>query len=308
MRIFLAAVYTTGIHLKSVYTTRMSPVEWECRFHVPNILESYHYVHKEQRVKEMRRDGVKVFLDSGAFSAMTQGVEIDLEGYCRYIHDNRDIVEVASVLDGIGDPQKTYENQCAMEDAGTAPLPCFHYGEDERYLEYYVEKYQYITLGGMVPIAKPSLRVWLDRIWGKYLTDAQGRARIKVHGFGLTSLSLMSRYPWYSVDSSSWQAYGSMGNILLPEYGPVPVSDTSPSRRQRDRHLTTVPAVRRAVIEQEAADRGFDMQRLERYYFSRWAFNMRAFYEIQNTLTERAVRFKDAQPSIFEQHSSPGLC
>jgi len=300
MRIYLAAVYTTGIHLRSVYTTRMSPVEWECRLHVPHILESYHYVHKAQRVAEMRKDGVKVFLDSGAFSAFTQGVEIDLEAFCRYCVDNRDIVEVVSVLDGIGDPQKTYENQCAMEEAGVVPLPCFHYGEDERYLEYYLERYPYITLGGMVPIAKPQLRLWLDRIWDRYLTDKHGRPKIKVHGFGLTSMSLMSRYPWYSVDSSSWQAYGSMGNILIPGVGPIPLSDTSPSRKQRARHFTNKPQLRQEVIDSEATDRGYDIDRLQRYYFSRWAFNMRAFYEIQNTLNEKPATFKRTQTGLFD--------
>ena len=126
-----------------------------------------------------------MFLDSGAFSAFTLGKVIDLPAYVDYCKRNADIIEFASVLDGIGDPLLTFKNQKAMEKLGVTPLPCFHYGEDERYLEYYIKNYDYITIGGMVPIATPQLFHWLDRIWAKYLVDGARRAKIKVHGFGL---------------------------------------------------------------------------------------------------------------------------
>src|SRR5690606_17671310 len=125
--------------------------------------------------------------DSGAFSAFTKGVEIDIGDYCRFINRHKESFRVASVLDSIGDPKKTFENQKEMERQGTAPLPCFHYGDDEWYLKHYLDNYEYITLGGMVPIDTRSLRVWLDRLWSQFLTDEKGKPRVKVHGFGLTS-------------------------------------------------------------------------------------------------------------------------
>ncbi|MCL5459902.1 hypothetical protein M3M33_14795, partial [Loigolactobacillus coryniformis] len=70
----------------------------------------------------MRRDGAKVFLDSGAFSAYTLGVTLSIDEYCDYIKRNLDIIRVedgvvmASVLDGIGDALLTYQNQLAMEE------------------------------------------------------------------------------------------------------------------------------------------------------------------------------------------------
>ena len=74
---------------------------------------------------------------------------------------------MASVLDGIGDPLQTYRNQLEMEARGIRPLPCFHAGEDEKYLEYYIQNYEYITLGGMVGSSAMQLidnRVGWDRL------------------------------------------------------------------------------------------------------------------------------------------------
>lgn len=217
MKLYLAGLYTSNFDLHGRLFARLTEAEKKHRLEVRYLLESYHYIHRQSYVDKLRRDGVKVFLDSGAFSAFTKGVEIDIPGYCQYIRDNEDIVEksdgilCASVLDGIGDPLKTWQNQLYMESLGVQPLPCFHYGEDERYLEWYISKYEYITLGGMVPISTPQLKVWLDHLWDKYLTDGSGRPRLKVHGFGLTTLSLMERYPWHCMTEEDHQVLSRTG-------------------------------------------------------------------------------------------------
>lgn len=298
MKLYLASVYTSGISRHGTSYRKFTDREKLARDAIPHVLESYHYVHKQSAVDAMRRDGQKVFLDSGAFSAFTQGVEIDLPGYCSYIKRNADLILVASVLDGIGDPLKTYQNQKRMEDLGTRPLPCFHYGEDERYLEYYLQNYEYITLGGMVPIAKPQLRIWLDRIWSKYLTDEHGLPRIKVHGFGLTRVDLMQRYPWYSVDSSSWVQSANNGGIYIPDHGTIFISDDSPQAKDEGRHFNTISPMERQVLLQEIERRGFDPERLRKTYLARWTFNMVTFNEITDP-NAPPKPFKLAQELLF---------
>ena len=237
MKLYTAAVYTNeyvpGMH---------SPIRWDVLnehernivSNLPNILESYHYVWKDKYVKGMREDGAKIFLDSGAFSAYTLGAKIHLPTYVDYIKRNIDILRVedgvlmAAVLDGIGDPLETYRNQLSMEALGVKPMPCFHAGEDERYLEWYIQNYDYISLGGMVGSSTKQLMLWLDRVWDKYLVDGSGKPRLKVHGFGITSIPIMERYPWWSCDSSSWIQAGSFGSIVTPEFGPIAISDKSP--------------------------------------------------------------------------------
>lgn len=302
MRLYLAGLFTNGFandHGK--LARQLSESENECRMAVPWYLDSYHYVYGDKKVADIRRSGKKIFLDSGAFSAFTMGVDVDLPKYCRYIQENEDIIHVASVLDGIGDPQKTYENQLAMEALGTNPLPCFHYGEDPRWLEYYVANYEYITIGGMVPISTKQLGFWLDEIWGKYLTDGAGRPKCKVHGFGLTTIPLMKRYPWYSVDSSSWVQISGNGNILVcDEWKALPISDESPARRVKNQHyLTLTPPLREAVKKIIERD-GFTEEDLRTKYLSRWAYCCHAFNKLGEEMNRtKADTFFPDQEGLF---------
>jgi hypothetical protein len=282
MILYIAAVYTNGLGFHSNTYRRFTDAEKAARNAVKHVLDSYHYINKQSYVDDIRRDGTKVFLDSGAFSAHTQGIEVDLEAYCDYIRRNGDILRIASVLDGIGDPLKTYQNQKAMEANGVQVLPCFHYGEDERYLEYYVANYEYITLGGMVPINKQQLRMWLDRIWPRYLCHRDGLPKIKVHGFGLTRVELMARYPWYSVDSSSWVQSAGTGAVMIPGYGNIYISEHSPARKEDGRHFYTYTPEEQEVLVFEMVKRGFDPKRLQVEYISRWAFNMLTYTELAN--------------------------
>src|SRR5690606_16328259 len=210
------------------------------------------------------------------FSAFSLGAEINLVEYCEWIKRNEDIIRrddgilMASVLDSIGSDLGTWQNQQAMEANGVVPLPCFHYGEDERYLEWYLDRYEYITLGGMVPISTPQLFHWLDRIWDKYLTDGSGRPRIKVHGFGLTSVPLMERYPWYSVDSSSWVQLAAFGNVFIPGHGQTCFSTRSPSAKVEGRHITTMTDIEREQLEQVVRDQVYDPSRFYDLNYPRW--------------------------------------
>ena len=184
---------------------------------------------------------------------------------------------MCSVLDGIGDPLKTYQNQLAMEQLGAPPLPCFHFGEDERYLEHYVKNYEYITIGGMVGKPSAQLARWLDRIWEKYMVDHTGKPRLKVHAFGITAIPIMERYPWYSVDSSSWIQSAAFGSIITPEWGPLSVSSKSPSRHNAGQHASTLTQVEQDFVFQTLEEQGFTYERLSTVYESRAAYNLWSF-------------------------------
>lgn len=282
MKLYLAGLYTANTSFQSNFHRRSTDVEKAARRGVKHVLESYHYVYTQRMVDTIRADGIKVFLDSGAFSAFSLGVTIDLAAYCQYCLRNPDIIEVVSVLDGIGDPLKTFQNQLAMEQRGVRPLPCFHYGEDERYLKWYLDHYDHITLGGMVPVHKDQLIHWLDRMWGKYLTLPNGMPRLKVHGFGLTRLSLMQRYPWYSIDSSSWVQSAAHGAIMIPELGTVFVSSASPARKEEGRHFSTMTPMEQRVVRAAVERRGFDLDRMMDIHIGRWNFNMLTFGELSD--------------------------
>jgi len=282
MRLYLAGLFTNGFgNDRNKMVRKLLENENKQRKEVPWHLESYHYVHSQKSVDIMRDSGKKIFLDSGAFSAFTLGKETDIKAYCKYIQANEDIIECASVLDGIGDPQKTLDNQITMEQLGTRPLPCFHYGEDPKFLKHYVKNYDYITIGGMVPISTPQLRYWLDEIWEKYLTDGAGRPLLKVHGFGLTTIPLMEEYPWFSVDSSSWVQISSNGNILLCDrFKSLSVSDKSPARKQAGQHYDSLDKYSQKAIRKILKKDGYKIGRLRTEYLSRWAYCCHSFNQL----------------------------
>lgn len=196
---------------------------------------------------------VSLFIDSGAFSAWSKGVQIKLDEYIAFIKENIDIIDVYANLDVIGDAQATWKNQEIMEGQGLSPLPCFHYGEDFKWLKFYLDRgHDYIALGGMVPISSAALEPWLNVVFSRHICGEDGMPLVKIHGFGLTSLPLMIRYPWYSVDSTSWVMTSRMGAVYVPRFRSgewiynenpwkVSVSSRSPAKEEAGEHFDTLP-------------------------------------------------------------------
>lgn len=305
MHIYMAAVYTNSYMPGMNRYIKLNDREREIVEEIPHILESWHYVGKQSYVDHMRANNAKVFLDSGAFSAYTLGATLSIEDYCNYITRNLDIIRfedgalMASVLDGIGDAQKTYQNQLEMEfrfrHAGydLRPLPCFHFEEDARYLDHYVANYEYITLGGMVGASTAQLRTWLERVWENHLLDGSGRAKIKVHGFGITAVPLMEEFDWYSCDSSSWIQSAAFGSVIVPGASqsnpawPLAVSEKSPSRHDAGQHVTTMTPPEEKYLFDLFEQYGFNYERLGSIYESRAAFNLWAFGEVNKIMDQR---------------------
>lgn len=163
------------------------------------ILCSYHYFKKKQElIRSYVQAGYDVFIDSGAFSAKTKGIEIDIDAYCQFIIDTK--VSTYAGLDVIGDARKTEANTKYMVDQyGLDPIPTFHMGGDVADLRA-LFKHSYIALGGMV--FSSGRERYCDEIWGIILRE---KPTLRVHGFGMTNIDLMRRYPWYSVDSSTYK-------------------------------------------------------------------------------------------------------
>ena len=238
-------------------------------------LYSYFYfkLGLSKMIKKKGKKGKKVelFLDSGAYSAWSQKKEIDIHAYIKFIKDNKKAIAIYANLDDINSPDKTWENQKIMEKAGLKPLPVYHFGEDDKYLVRLLDKgYDYISLGGMVPISNTILVQWLDRIFSKYLTDKKGMPKVKVHGFGLTSLRMMLRYNWYSVDSTSWVITGRMGSIYIPrkkkgvwvydeDSWKVTVSSRSPGLGEKGKHFHTMREGEKKILLNYIESKGYKL-------------------------------------------------
>lgn len=160
---------------------------------------------------------MKIIMDSGAYSAFTKKTEIDIYEYIKFIKRNNKYLECYINLDVIGDAEATWTNQKIMEDHGLSPMPVYHQGEPWRYLDKCME-YDYFGLGGIADKVTARVRIPFFGRCFEVACDESGMPTRKVHGLGMTSFSLMKRYPFYSVDSTSWLLTGAMGGVMIPKY------------------------------------------------------------------------------------------
>ena len=174
------------------------------------ILTSYHYYkNKTDLIKNCILSGYDVFIDSGAFSAMNSGKSINIDDYCKFLIEVK--ATYYATLDVIGDAKNTLINHKYMiNEYGLNPIPAFHMGSNLDEFKPLLE-YDYIALGGLV--FAEGIMNHCDEIWHYIL---ENKPNLKVHGFGLTNIELMKRYPWFSVDSSSFKSCKRFGrqNVL----------------------------------------------------------------------------------------------
>lgn len=161
---------------------------------------------------------MKLFLDSGAFSAYHNHTTIDLQAYIDFIKENKDVIETYANLDNIGSAEDTWKNQAEMERQGLNPIPVYHMGEHQSYLDRCLE-YPYFAVGGIASklTSQKSLSVYLSAIFRKVCPESNDYYPIcKVHGFGIATPALLMAYPWWSADTTSWVQYGRYGIVLVP--------------------------------------------------------------------------------------------
>jgi len=175
---------------------------------------------------------VRLLLDSGAYTAWTMQRPIKVKEYIKFVKENSQFIWNAICLDVLpGEFGKkrsdrdvkiaaaaSYKNLQAMKEAGLKPIPVFHRGESFEWLEKMLRDGEtYIGLSPLVDSMEAEKRVWLDKCFS-VITDSKGNALVKTHGFGVTNPTLMMRYPWHSVDSTSWVKSGGFGIIYVPVY------------------------------------------------------------------------------------------
>lgn len=247
----------------------------------------------------------RFFLDSGAFSAWSRGTQIDLDEYIAFIKANIELIEVYACLDAIpGVPgrdatsqerheaaETSWRNYLYMVGEGLQPLPVFHYGEDFKYLDRILAYgCDYVGIGGLVGIPGAMRRAWLDRVFDR-ITDDKGLPIVKTHGFGMTSVPLIFRYPWYSVDSTTWIKITANGAVYLPAmvdgqfvFDQVPltvtVSTQNPKQSANGKTSQTMAPAMRAILDRWLAECGKTHDEVASDYYHRAVCNVTYFRKV----------------------------
>lgn len=170
------------------------------------VLASFAYSKEYFKYLESKFD--PIMLDSGAFSVHKGKTQIDREAYIRFIKENK--VKIPINLDVLGNDKLSFENWEYISKQVWV-MPVYHFNDDISHLHTYIEKSDYVGLSATDMVAQNQMRVYLDKIFSWYSDH-------KFHLFGCASIPILTTYPVYSADSTSWQNGTRMGWVIT-RYG-----------------------------------------------------------------------------------------
>lgn len=258
--------------------------------------------------------GRPFFLDSGAFSAYAKGVTIRVEDYAEFLLRYGSQMEYYANLDWIPRANNwqakaeaariTLENQLYLESRGLKPIPVFHAFEPWPYLHSYIENYEYICLGGLV--ADWGIDDFLKDAWGHHLTNPDGSPKVKVHGFGMTTIRHLLSFPWFSVDSQTWLVQSKYGLVAFPpetlhgfDYRTKPilvgVSDNSSMKHEEGKHYDNMTEWQRKSMDKYLAQWNLKISDLRAHPTNRFIANLNYWLEVEkacSTPVKRAVQLE----------------
>lgn len=267
---------------------------------IRNFLISFHYVQKKhlnvQRYEEL---GVKFFVDSGAYTFInsleyqdyeTEQWEKYIQQYLRWIEKHRTIIFAFASLDIenlVGGEQVQQWNEKYFEPfmLRTGIPVCFVYHDNSTKLtwEQYCQRYPYVGVS-----------------WGEVDTQTNdlnyGTAKLRVaekygavcHGMAMTHTSLLTKLPFYTVDSTTW--------LVGLQYGEINFwTGQKMSRLKKEKWKGT-------MLSQIVA-KGFDEQKLlEEDKEELVKVNVHAFIEAEKFVQDRLKsRMYWLKPSIVKR-------
>ncbi len=174
-----------------------------------------------------------MFLDSGAFTLSRNISEKDRENfykskdffdymnaYASYVKKYKIAIDLCANVDVIGDAELTWRNQQYLEKRKIHPVPVVHLGTDLRWLRMYIDKkYKMIALGGLAgSLDFAAKRNWLDKAFNIICNTPDRLPKVKIHGFGVLVFKFLFRYPFWSVDSTTWSQTAAYGGITVPHF------------------------------------------------------------------------------------------
>lgn len=198
------------------------------------------FAHKDARecAKHLgsKFSDMRLFIDSGAFTAWAKGTTIDIDEYIKFCKEMLAVSKCKltfAALDVIagekGQTEKLtaaqlersceqgWENYQYMKKQGVPCLMTFHQFERKYWLKRIIEdggNDPYIGLSPRkVGVSTEEKRAWLKRVFRYIRSIAPDKEQpvVKTHGLGVSSPAFMEEFPFYSVDSTAWLQGGRSG-------------------------------------------------------------------------------------------------
>lgn len=229
------------------------------------------YATERRNIVKRATNGHMTFVDSGAYSASTKGININIDDYIEFINQYDDSIILACQWDRIPDAntdpetsaRETWENFLYMRERVKSPdklLYVWHSSEDVKWLEQALElkpRINYMALGGLVGKSvkqrDATMQVCFDTI------AKSSNPNIMVHAFGMSNRKLLDKYPFTSADSTSWFQAARFGSIQAVDFKPFLVSE----RKTDDpTHIYNLPEEIKKAVEFDLTRLGFTIDQV----------------------------------------------
>jgi hypothetical protein len=234
-----------------------------------------------------------------------------VDNYAVFVKKYKEFIDLYVNVDVIKNPELSWKVQCYLEEAhGLTPLPVVHHGSDLKWLKRYLDKYEYIGLGGVASGAgRPDFYNFADGAF-EMMCGEDGLPKWKVHGFAMTSLATLMRYPFYSVDSTAWVKAARVGILYIPRQTKgqydfttmalqITVSEKSPLKTQHQKHYNTLSQAERTYIDTYLATLGVTFEEVTSQYRPRDYVNVMYFHGVLATLPEWPWEFRRKKQGLI---------
>lgn len=267
----------------------------------------YSYLNDKKNLADRfaRNAKGKLIVDSGAFTAWTKGAQLNVDEYINWLNANKEHIYLAGQVDSIPGKfrqtptvqeveeaaQKTYDNYWYMRERLDNPdmlLYTFHVGEPFRFLEQVLQHpgIKYIALGGMVGKNEKTKENFSQRCFE--IIQKSKNPNVKVHAFGVTTPSILQKFPFASGDSTGWIMTGSSGQIYS-KYGQL---DFSQNSRNTEKSVFNLSPDAYQIVVKEVERFGYTMTELEESYKCRMCYNIKYLYELSQQLKSKQFKAK----------------
>ena len=234
---------------------------------------------------------IELMIDSGAYSQYRlQGeVDIDIDRYIAFVRANKEWIAHHISLDVIPrsrDDEReieraahiSYQQHLMMKRAGLSSIPVLHQNENLNWLRRYLDDGEpTVALGTFNKgvHANP----WFDhcfRVLREY-------PEVRVHGLGLATPMALHRYPWSSVDASTWLLQSAAAQIPCPTF-----RDGSPKYslaydtiglgdKRRGNHIDLLGPTARAHLDDYLEECGVSIAQCMNDVYGKWRVWIRYF-------------------------------
>lgn len=278
-----------------------------------NLLFSYLHSADELldllETKKPKYPDIYTFVDSGAFSVlMSKGrQQIDIPAYCHFLRQNLHRIDIYANADDISSPENSLRAQKIIESEGLHPIPVYHLAEPRKYLQDYAERYEYIAIGGYAGSSDYKSMSGSFALAVKFAR--QVHPGIKIHGFGIGAIPVITSLPWASVDSTRWLVSTQNGMLDLWDRGrivSVPISEMSPSRRKSGHFDNLTPVEQNYLLDkwQEIAaswgEDGVTSERLRADRMLRSRLNLYVWTQVQKACEGKTFESLQTEVRLFD--------